>query len=247
MARPRRSDVIIPEMPATLHAPCSMREDDPDGRASQSALDSAVDAASWAAIDEKVDGAQLAVRFEGDVPHLRQRNHVMSKSFIARTPHQTQLVPAWEWFHARTKQFRALARCLGYEPVVHGEWLLGAHGVQYDALPALWLAFDVMDERCERFLPHAVAHRALESAGISAVPTLAFGSPCDIAPRLYELSRGPSLLSATGIAREGSYLRLGDDRATTARFKSLPGGIQRGLTLDGMGGYVRNAVRAGQA
>lgn len=242
MARPRRSDVIIPEMPSTLHAPCSMRNSDGDMWASQRDIDTAIESATWAAIDEKVDGAHLAVRFVNGVPHLRQRSHMMSKSFIARTPHQAQLAPAWAWFHERKQHFELLAHYLGYEPVVHGEWLLGRHGVKYDALPALWLAFDIMDERCELFMPHAAARDTLNRAGIIAVPTLVTGTPCDVVPVLAELAFGPSQFSTVGCAREGAYIRFGDEHATFARFKVLPDGAQRGLTLNDAGQYERNSL-----
>lgn len=242
MARPLRSDIIIPEMPSTLHAPYSVRNGDGDMWATQRDIDIAIESATWAAIDEKVDGAHLAVRFAHGVPHLRQRSHMMSKSFIARTPHQAQLAPAWAWFHERKQQFELLARYLSYEPVVHGEWLLGTHGVKYDALPALWLAFDIMDERCELFIPHAAARDALNRAGIIAVPTLVTGTPHDVMPALAELAFGPSRFSTTGCAREGAYIRFGDERATFARFKALPGGTQRGLTLNNAGQYERNSL-----
>jgi hypothetical protein len=244
MARPLRSDIVIAEMPSTPHAPHSRRDGDGDVWALQRDLDAASAAATWAAIDEKVDGAELAVKHVDGVPHLRQRNHVMSKAFVARTPHQRQLAPAWSWFHERRKQFDALARYLGYEPTVHGEWLLGRHGVAYDALPALWLAFDVMDESGRLFLPHGAAHEALRYAGIAAVPVLWRGLPGGVATAaLYELCRGPSMLSSSGVVREGAYLRLGDWRSTIARFKALPGGLQRGLTITQDGdSFERNSV-----
>lgn len=243
MARPRRSDIIITEMPSTPHAPCSDRDGDGDARAQQRDVEAAVCASTWAAIDEKVDGAELAVKHIDNVPHLRQRNHVMSKAFIAKTPHQRQLAPAWSWFHERRKRFDHLARYLGYEPIVHGEWLLGRHGVAYDALPARWLAFDVMDESGTLFLPHAAAHEALRHAEIDTVPVLWEGTPDQCITMLNVLRNGPSALSNTGALREGAYLRLGDRRSTIARFKALPGGVQRGLTVlaDGVT-FERNDV-----
>jgi hypothetical protein len=243
MARPFRTDVIIHEMPPTLHAPCSRRDGDCDAWATQRDLDVAASVSTWAAVDEKVDGAQLAVKYVDGAPHLRQRSHVMSKAFVAKTPHQRQLAPAWAWFHERSKRFERLAAYLGYEPTVHGEWLLGRHGVGYDALPAPWLAFDIMDEHGKLFIPHGAAHDALRYAGIDAVPVLASGAPADVIPRLEALSRGPTLLSRAGCPREGAYLRLGDRCSTIARFKVIPGGVQRGLTIAADGKtFERNGI-----
>jgi hypothetical protein len=136
-------------------------------------------------IEEKVDGANAAFRFDdGGRLHLQSRGHFLTGGGRER---HFDLFKRWATAH----QARFFER-LGPRFVVFGEWVYAKHTIFYDRLPGYFLEYDVLDLRGARqWLSTAARRRLLESLPIASVPVLYEGA----APReLAELRAfvGPS-------------------------------------------------------
>jgi hypothetical protein len=117
-------------------------------------------------VEEKMDGANAAISFDGDGKlWLQSRGHFLTGG--AREKHFATLKP---WAHANAD---ALRERLGDRYVMYGEWLFAKHTVFYDALPHHFLEFDVLDVETGVFLSTARRRALLEGAPVTSVPVLA--------------------------------------------------------------------------
>ncbi len=120
-------------------------------------------------VEEKVDGANAAVRFdERGALLLQSQGHYLRGG--AREKH-FDLFKQWAGAHAS-----ALHERLGQHYVLYGEWLYAKHTVFYDALPHYFLEFDVLDTREGAFLSTARRRALLEGAPVVSVPVLHEGT-----------------------------------------------------------------------
>jgi hypothetical protein len=120
-------------------------------------------------VEEKMDGANAAVRFdERGALLLQSRGHYLRGG--AREKH-FDLFKQWASAHAS-----ALHERLGQHYVLYGEWLYAKHTVFYDALPHYFLEFDVLDTREGAFLSTACRRALLEGAPVVSVPVLHEGT-----------------------------------------------------------------------
>jgi hypothetical protein len=111
-------------------------------------------------IEEKEDGANSGIRFDGSSLRLQSRGH-----FLQGGPRETQFTLFKQWAHTFAEDWSA---ALGDRFIAYGEWLQKKHTVYYDALPHYWLEFDVFDRQRDAFLD--TAGRADALAGLSYVP-----------------------------------------------------------------------------
>ena len=117
-------------------------------------------------IEEKIDGANAALSFDEDGSLLLQsRGHYLTGG--AREKHFDRLKP---WAHTHADAFRER---LGARYVMYGEWAYAKHTVFYDALPAYFLEFDVLDRARDVFLSTEARRSLLDGLPVTSVPVLA--------------------------------------------------------------------------
>jgi atypical dual specificity phosphatase len=167
-------------------------------------------------IQEKLDGANLRVSFNGhDEPIVGNREHVLKKGYIKKnTPAKLQFRPVWNWLYENKEKFAKLTHLLGKTPVVFGEWMWAEHTTKYDRLPTYFFAYDIFID--EIFLDPIETVDFLIRAGFLIPPMLSMDKPDALIALLYKSSQ----LSSTDM-REGIYFKIGNGFETTHRFKLL--------------------------
>ena len=138
--------------------------------------DSAADQTSLAslaglnlAIEEKVDGANSGISFSDSAElRLQSRGHFLTGG--AREKHFNQL-KQWAQVHED-----AFFDVLGTRYIMFGEWMYAKHSMYYDALPHLFLEFDVFDKQTGQFLSTPRRRELLEPLPVVSVPVLYEGT-----------------------------------------------------------------------
>jgi hypothetical protein len=116
-------------------------------------------------VEEKIDGANAAIRFDaGGNLLLQSRGHYLEGG--AREKH-FNLFKQWASAHTASLHER-----LGARYVMYGEWLYAKHTVFYDRLPHYFLEFDVLDTERGDFLSTDRRRALLRGAPITSVPVL---------------------------------------------------------------------------
>ena len=120
-------------------------------------------------IEEKIDGANSAVSFDGDGNLLLQsRGHYLDGGFRER---HYNLMKQWANTHKDL-----LFSVLGSRYIMYGEWMYAKHTVFYDALPDYFMEFDIYDRERDAFLSTNERRKLTDKIGIiSSVPVLAEG------------------------------------------------------------------------
>ena len=208
--------------------------------ADQELLDAVQHAISQGTIlwEEKVDGANIGLHFDGDRGDLtlRNRENHLKKGYLKNTPAKLQFRPLWNWIYANKEKFSNLTKlCQGETPFVYAEWLYAWHTVPYDALPDLMIPFDLVLE--DKFVDPFRARALLEEAGFTVAPRLNvpdLGSIPDWANQ-------PTPFSTQGIIREGVYGKMGDGVWLTGRVKHVRESFQSRKDFNTTG-LTRNQV-----
>ena len=119
-------------------------------------------------IEEKVDGANVAVSFNQDGELLLQsRGHFLTGG---RRERDYDLFKIW----AATRR-DMLFDLLTDRYILYGEWLYVKHKVYYDALPAYFMEFDILDKQTGEFLDTERRKEMLKNTDIVSVPVLGAG------------------------------------------------------------------------
>lgn len=119
-------------------------------------------------VEEKCDGANSAISFDGDGGLLLQsRGHYLTGGWRER---HYDLFKQWAGVHRD-----ALHAVLGRRFIMYGEWMYAKHTVYYDALPHYFLEFDILDRETGRFLDTPSRKVLLEPLPVVSVPVLAEG------------------------------------------------------------------------
>ena len=120
-------------------------------------------------VEEKIDGANTAVSFDGDGNLLLQsRGHYLIGGYRER---HYNLFKQW----ANTNQ-DLLFDVLSDRYVMYGEWMYAKHAVFYDALPDYFMEFDIYDRERKVFLDTPSRRELTDKMGIiSSVPVLGRG------------------------------------------------------------------------
>lgn len=117
------------------------------------------------AIEEKVDGANSGISFSDSAElRLQSRGHFLTGG--AREKHFNQL-KQWAQVHED-----AFFDVLGTRYIMFGEWMYAKHSMYYDALPHLFLEFDVFDKHTGQFLSTPRRRELLEPLAVVSVPVL---------------------------------------------------------------------------
>ncbi len=120
-------------------------------------------------IEEKIDGANSAISFDGDGKLLLQsRGHYLDGGHRER---HYNLMKQW------ANRYRdVFYEALGSRYIMYGEWMYAKHTVFYNALPDYFMEFDIYDRERAVFLSTEERRKMREKMGIvSAVPVLAEG------------------------------------------------------------------------
>ena len=120
-------------------------------------------------VEEKMDGANAAIRFSGDGHlFLQSRGHYLTGG--AREKHFA-MFKTWAETHQQT-----LFKYLTDRYVLFGEWLYAKHTIFYDRLPHYFMEFDLLDTRTGQFLDTPSRHSILAGSPIVSVKVLESGS-----------------------------------------------------------------------
>ncbi len=120
-------------------------------------------------IEEKCDGANSAVSFDGNGELLLQsRGHYLTGGYRER---HFNLMKQWAVAHRDR-----LYGILGTKYIMYGEWVYAKHTVFYDALPHYFLEFDILDRESGVFLDTPTRHRMLQNSPVVSVPVLGSGT-----------------------------------------------------------------------
>lgn len=112
-------------------------------------------------VEEKVDGANVGLRFDDDGRlWLQSRGH-----YLTGGPRERHFGQFKTWAQTLQQPLRA---ALGSRLTLYGEWLSARHTVFYDRLPHYLMEFDVYDTADRVFL--STSRRAQVLAGASVVP-----------------------------------------------------------------------------
>ena len=117
-------------------------------------------------IEEKIDGANSAVSFDGDGRLLLQsRGHYLDGGYRER-----HYNPMKRWANTYRDLFY---EALGSRYVMYGEWMYAKHTVFYDMLPDYFMEFDIYDRQTGVFLDTDSRRRITDGIGIIlSVPVL---------------------------------------------------------------------------
>ncbi len=120
-------------------------------------------------IEEKIDGANTAISFDGDGNLLLQsRGHYLIGGYRERHYNLFK-----QWANANQD---VLFDVLGDRYVMYGEWMYAKHTVFYDALHDYFMEFDIYDRERKVFLDTPSRRVLTEKMGIiSSVPVLSSG------------------------------------------------------------------------
>ncbi len=201
-------------------------------------------------VEEKVDGANVGLGFDGDGSlHLQSRGHTLRGGSAER---QFDLLKAWARAWAG-----ALREVLGARYLLFAEWAYAKHTVFYDALPHYLLEFDVFDREREMWLSTPARRALLGGLPLAQVPVLAERA----FSRLDDLTAlvGPSAFKSPGwrdalaeaCAREGHeharvvretdpadqaeglYLKWEEDGRVLGRYKWVRAGFLQAVVRSG--------------
>jgi len=117
-----------------------------------------------AVVEEKVDGANAAVSFEGGELVLQSRGHVLSGGAGEA---QFSMFKAWA-----AENRAPLRSVLGGRYVAFGEWCYAKHRSFYDSLPDFFLEFDILDRESGEFLSTGRRRALLVGGPITSVAVL---------------------------------------------------------------------------
>ena len=185
-------------------------------------------------IEEKMDGSQAGISFDGGNLRLQSRGH-----FLIGGPREAQfsLFKSWAW--SMEAQLREI---LGHRYVMYGEWLWIKHTVFYNNLPYYFMEFDIYDSETGTWLSTGRRRVMLEGSDIVSVKVLADGhfdrlgdlSKLVVASNfINQHSREEDLIGAceyvgyrkgieqtdqTGLM-EGLYIKEEDDDSVLGRYK----------------------------
>jgi hypothetical protein len=116
-------------------------------------------------VEEKLDGANAAISFDGDGRlRLQSRGH-----YLTGGPREKQFAPFKAW--AAGVRY-LLWPVLRDRFILYGEWLYAKHTVFYDALPHHYCEFDVYDRQSDAFLSTPRRRELLDGLGVAPVPVL---------------------------------------------------------------------------
>lgn len=225
-----REKRLLPEFPSTPHLPYQPNTGRDDCVASEQAAE-VIFSAPLLTIEEKMDGAFLGMTLDEGQVIIRNRNHILRKGYTARTEAKRQFAPAWNYAYQQVDKLRHLQELAGAPVAVCGEWLVMTHGTRYETSRIKrcpFVAFDLYDPEAARYLDPLRTRWLLAQVGFT-MPDLLDRFACSY-EHLARLAKEPSSWSKLD-PREGVYLKIGDGKYLTHRFKMVRPGFEPGKYL----------------
>jgi hypothetical protein len=215
---------ILPDYPRTQHIPWKPNTARGDLVAPEREC-SILFTSDKVSVEEKVDGAQCGMALYEGHPVIRNSDHILAKGYVKETPAKKQFASVFNWFYKYQERFEKLNDLAG--PVgVYGEWMVAQHGLEYDNLPELFIAFDLYDYESHQFLCSEQARLYLLAAGFTVVPQVFYGR-LDNYEQLEDFANADSQFTTKG-PREGVYVKVSDNQWITHRFKMVRQGFVQG-------------------
>lgn len=175
-------------------------------------------------VSEKLDGANVAVSFDGPALTLQSRGHVLRGG-----PRERQFDLFKQWAYIRHDQ---LFQVIGSRYMIFGEWLYAKHRVFYDALPDYFIELDVFDKEECVFIPTEQRRRLLKPLGLHSAPILYHGvfgkvssfaryiGPSNFKTRDWKMRyKGPMEGTDDSILMEGVYVKVETATQVIGRIK----------------------------
>ena len=210
----------LPEFPRTSHLPWRPNAQQGDVVADEADV---IFKLPHVYLEEKIDGSSVGMALIDGHPVIRNRDHILNKGFQKNTPAKRQFVSIWGWFYDHREFFEALEDAYP-NASVYGEWMIAQHGLEYDLLPAWFIAYDIYDYAEGQFVRTDKARSILLSCGFSLPPLLCTG-PLENYPHIEEFTLQPSPFTTKGL-REGVYIKVSrDNKWVTDRFKMVRQGV----------------------
>lgn len=169
-------------------------------------------------IDEKLDGANVRIRWDGDGDlTVGNREHVLLKGYVKRdTPAKLQFRPLWNWIYDYRGRFKALSKLLETRDfTIFAEWLYAEHSIQYDSLPEYLIPFAIKLDSESLMMDPIHSRLLLRCAGFKTPPDIAEfdltmdgarSSAAEYLPTLFS----PAKSKWSNGNREGIYLKWGN-------------------------------------
>ena len=221
-----KQDKLLPHFPATAHLPWKPNTSQGDVVARDA--EAAVVFENPVFIEEKIDGASVGFTIEDGHPVIRNREHFLKKGFVGKTPAKKQFAPIWNYFYDNSAKFETLTHLGPFS--VFGEWMLMQHGIYYNRLPDLFIAYDIWNWQLGKWLAPTTARPILQKCGFH-VPAVMFQGDLEEYQQLEQLLDQKSEWSDSKV--EGVYIRVSEDRElTTHRFKMVRSDFVPGALWD---------------
>ena len=201
-------------------------------------------------VEEKLDGANSGISFDGDGKLLLQsRGHYLDGGGRER---QFALLKTWANIHQQ-----ALWELLTDRYVLYGEWLYAKHTIFYDALPHYFYEFDVLDVKSGEFLATECRQEMLRGSPLVSVPVLWSGAASSlehlqslVAHSLYKSREWRSQLceacaehkqnhalvkqqTDNSDLAEGLYIKVEEDGRVIERYKFVRSGFLQAVADSG--------------
>lgn len=204
---------LLPDYPRTKHLPYKPNSSREDLIASAEEA-SIIFKSKFVYLEEKIDGANLGVFWSDNGPVIRNRSHILRKGYRKETSAKMQFASTWSWIYDQRKKFDKLEKMAG-KVSIYGEWMVAQHGVYYNKLPSLFIAFDLFDQESKKFIDTEKARFFLSESGFD-IPTLLKNKISNY-QELDSLLEEKSAFSEE--KREGIYIKISDGNYITDRFK----------------------------
>ena len=237
-AEPRYKQVMVSKYPRTPHLAGSRLQ---PGDEDLSQTPFAALAGRHLVVEEKLDGANAAISFNGDGElRLQSRGH-----YLTGGPRERQFSPFKSWANLVAP---ILWPVLGARFVLYGEWMYAKHTVFYDALPHYFCEFDILDRETGAFLDTPARYAMLAGTPVVSVPVLRTGTFATLGELTGLVAASTVRTPAWRDALRGAAARAGAD-PERALAESDSGDEMEGLYVkDESGGRVTGRykwVRAG--
>ncbi len=176
-------------------------------------------------IQEKLDGANLAITFEDGHPILRNRDKFLSKATIKKTSAKQQFKYAWNWVYENKAKF---LQANDYS--FYGEWVWAAHGIHYDNITDWYYVYDVLDKNKKLFLDTKEAQKITEDIGLNFIKPVFYGAVKGY-EELVSLAEEKTSFATNG-QREGIVVKVSDGKYIINLFKMVRTGYEQGKLWD---------------
>lgn len=218
---------VLPPFPATMHIPWKPNTTSGDVVAQDSECQIILESENIL-VEEKVDGASVGFGFAKGHPIIRNREHMLLKGFVGRTPAKKQFASIWNYYYQHAQErFNKLFHLGPYS--VYGEWMVMQHGIHYTKLPDLFIAYDIWNYQQGFFLPFEDSRRILDMCGFS-IPAILYRGKINDFAQIENMTHTKSAWADSEV--EGAYIRVSDGHKITHRFKMVREGFEAGALWD---------------